>query len=271
MLDRNAGLKSRFTRYIDFEDWECSDCLEFTQKLAAKKGFAVDEAAWSALEAGFEELIRLPNFGNGRDVMTVWDALLETRAARVVAQPEIDKSIIAEDVKPTLSEVLKSKRPPERDISQPRATSSVDLLALIGSLPSFEMQRAERQEETPRTSRRQEAEELRQEEAVSKGGTTEEREKMAEDEGRDPGVSEAVWQELQKAKREHEEKLRRIKDEEERRTELARLEWMKERLGKIMKCPAGYKWYQCGGGWRCGGGSHYVSNAQLESQFTTTD
>ena len=50
------------------------------------------------------------------------------------------------------------------------------------------------------------------------------------------------------------EELRR-KQEEHRRVQQA--------LQRCGACPMGYSWYQCGGGWRCTGGSHYRSNASL--------
>ncbi|KAG2789625.1 hypothetical protein PC129_g18405 [Phytophthora cactorum] len=34
MLDRNAGLKSRFTRFIDFPDWEAQDAVVFLSEQA---------------------------------------------------------------------------------------------------------------------------------------------------------------------------------------------------------------------------------------------
>ena len=35
------------------------------------------------------------------------------------------------------------------------------------------------------------------------------------------------------------------------------------RLATMGLCPAGFSWYRTGGGWRCGGGTHYASDAQL--------
>ena len=35
MLDTNPGLKSRFTHFIDFEDWSPEDCLHLFRKRAA--------------------------------------------------------------------------------------------------------------------------------------------------------------------------------------------------------------------------------------------
>ena len=52
------------------------------------------------------------------------------------------------------------------------------------------------------------------------------------------------------------EELRR-KQEEHRRVQ--------EALQRCRACPMGFSWYQCGGGWRCTGGSHFMSDDQLRS------
>jgi len=66
-----------------------------------------------------------------------------------------------------------------------------------------------------------------------------------------------------------------VRQEEERREELRRLEAeaahakeeehrrLQERLRRCRACPMGYSWYRCGGGWRCTGGSHYKSDLEL--------
>jgi hypothetical protein len=51
----------------------------------------------------------------------------------------------------------------------------------------------------------------------------------------------------------------RIEKERQRLLEKQRqYEAMQQRLRQIGQCPAGFNWYKCGNGWRCGGGSHYV-------------
>jgi len=41
-------------------------------------------------------------------------------------------------------------------------------------------------------------------------------------------------------------------------------EGMQRRLQTMGVCPAGFSWYCQGGGWRCHGGSHWVSDSQLQ-------
>lgn len=40
-----------------------------------------------------------------------------------------------------------------------------------------------------------------------------------------------------------------------------------ERIRKMQRCPAGYKWDREGVGWRCQGGSHYESDAEFQRKY----
>ena len=89
---------------------------------------------------------------------------------------------------------------------------------------------------------------------------------------RDEGVSDQIWEELEKAKIAHAEKMERMKrefSEEQRREEERKAKEIQERICKIIPCPMGYAWLQVSGGWRCAGGSHFVSDEQLNKHFTT--
>jgi hypothetical protein len=59
------------------------------------------------------------------------------------------------------------------------------------------------------------------------------------------------------------ERRKREQEEEKRRKALA----IQQRLQQLSPCPAGFTWHQVGGGWRCSAGGHFVSDAQLRSQF----
>ena len=73
---------------------------------------------------------------------------------------------------------------------------------------------------------------------------------------------------LRLAQEAYEAKLReqqraRQQAEEKHRQELREKQAIQEKLRRISPCPMGFQWSKVGGGWRCGGGSHFVSNAQL--------
>jgi hypothetical protein len=101
---------------------------------------------------------------------------------------------------------------------------------------------------------------------------------------RDAGVSDEVWEQLQKDKEQEvkdEEEFRRLKKaqqnakdadrenlvrrilaEEEKRK---KIEARKAKLMKMGVCPVGFQWIrQSGGGFRCAGGSHWMSDEAVD-------
>jgi AAA+ superfamily predicted ATPase len=65
MLDRNPGLKSRFTEYLEFKDWLPANCVSLFVSYANKDGFTVVHDAEHRLLAGFEVLQKLQGWANG--------------------------------------------------------------------------------------------------------------------------------------------------------------------------------------------------------------
>lgn len=100
---------------------------------------------------------------------------------------------------------------------------------------------------------------------------------------RDAGVSEEVWDQLQRdreaeeqreqeyqdqlkaqrtAREEDREKIvKRLLEEEERRR---KEEEARKKLEMYGMCPMGYHWVKQSGGYRCAGGSHYMADAALQ-------
>jgi len=75
----------------------------------------------------------------------------------------------------------------------------------------------------------------------------------AEDEERDRREKERLEREAKEAA--DEEKRQKVQLEARRRAALRRL----------TICPAGFSWYKCPGGYRCGGGTHFVSDATVDA------
>ena len=83
MLNKNAGLKSRFTEFFEFPDWESSDCVKFFQMLASVEKFALGDGVLEKIESACSVLRALDGWGNGRDVTKLWEEAKSQRAERV--------------------------------------------------------------------------------------------------------------------------------------------------------------------------------------------
>eukprot|EP01040_Poterioochromonas_malhamensis_P003223 gene3223-3435_t len=70
-----------------------------------------------------------------------------------------------------------------------------------------------------------------------------------------------------RAEEELREELKRL-EEEARKAKERELQQQREKLRRIGVCPMGYTWHRCGEGWRCAGGSHYVTDSQLMNMCT---
>ncbi|KAI9096945.1 hypothetical protein DFS34DRAFT_128949 [Phlyctochytrium arcticum] len=263
MLDRNAGLKSRFTRFFDFQDWQTDDGLQFLVSHAERQGFEVDRDALDTIREGIEQLIPLPGWGNGRDVNKLWAEIVQARSNRVIANRELVKRVVSSDVAHAFQIMISGRKPPAVE----RLTPLNNFASQMQSLDQ-QQQRESRQFQTLQMDEMKQREERQAEEREA------EREEPAVQSARsqrDAGVSDEIWAELEKAKEEHEQKMQRLKEEKNQeaiRDELRRLEAIQEKIRQICPCPMGYSWFKQGAGWRCGGGSHFVSDAQLKAQFT---
>lgn len=385
MLARNVGLKSRFTRYMDFLDWASEDCVKFFIKKAENDNFAIDEQTKNIVGEGCEELRSYPGWGNARDLIAMWKVIIEQRASRVVNTPEDRKTITKEDCHKAVSKML-SERKPKVDSKELEQSRKKDEERMMHD--RMKQMTLDDAQKPVQTSVKQE---VKIEEIKEEGGEEEVEEKMEKitmkeekkEEERDPGVPDEVWEELQKvkmqeelarrkleeeiknakqlkdtnerlekklkaemeeerkqrhkldlhtkkakeeaelldrlqrelheereeekrlqlqreleARRRQEEELRkqleeererqrkeqerllriqrkleaehkRLEEEARKRAEAMRnKEAVQQKLRQIGNCPAGFQWRKIRGGWRCGGGSHFVSNKELEEQFT---
>lgn len=262
MLDRNSGLKSRFTRYVDFYDWETDDCVEFTLATSNREGYTLSQDALACVRRTFEALRALPMFGNGRDVMQLWHEMIDCRAQRVKGNPELVKTITLGDAEAAARTVLVGRKPASGAAMRQSSPSSGPPLALDSSFGNAPRQNVDT--------------------SVDEGNKENEQEDEAEEEvvdrwsriARDVGVADDTWAELERAKRDYDEMLRALQDDIDKKSQddaKAKLEKfiaVQEKLRRLAKCPMGFVWLQSGGGWRCAGGSHFVSDAELERNFT---
>jgi len=85
-LNSNPGLKSRFNKYIDFQDYEPGELAEIFVKLARDLEYVIDEDTTKHIEYICEELhaSKGQNFGNGRTIRNLFEKSLINQSNRLV-------------------------------------------------------------------------------------------------------------------------------------------------------------------------------------------
>ena len=84
-LESNPGLKSRFNRFFNFEDYKPEEMLAIFKIFCTKGGFSTDKEAEDSLLLHFQEMYRDRdrNFGNGRAVRNLFETVIRAQAIRI--------------------------------------------------------------------------------------------------------------------------------------------------------------------------------------------
>lgn len=113
-IDSNPGLKSRFNKYLYFEDYNGDQLYEIFEGRVKRNDYRLDEPAASAIREHLQELYedRDENFGNARDVRNLFEKIVANQADRVAGLPEPSDSdlttITTEDLKDLMDLPLES-------------------------------------------------------------------------------------------------------------------------------------------------------------------
>jgi len=106
-INTNPGLKSRFNKYIHFDDYTENELLMIIKKLTKKAGYKLSESAEACLIDLFEKLYnkRDDSFGNGRLARNIFEKTIENQANRIASIPNLTEDILtildAEDIPTT--------------------------------------------------------------------------------------------------------------------------------------------------------------------------
>lgn len=304
MLDVNPGLSSRFSESVDFQKLSAEACFQLLRSTLDKKKQLDMSSLQSPSDpfreqilARFDDLSALDNFANGRDVQTVCKGIVQT--IMKATKPANESLTVTEDI--VIGQI--DRMVAERTARARAAEDIITPQATAGALRT--RPRTQERSAPPMTrSRTKLASSLQtaSSTASKEGEETGERVNEPDDDNRpnaetairDTGVSDAVWNQLQKDAQTAEEEKRecqRLAEEEEelrqwlkkcadakRQRELEEIERKKReleeklrrqaeqqaKLAKMGKCPVGYHWIRQTGGYRCAGGSHWVSDGEMK-------
>ncbi|KAJ6531790.1 P-loop containing nucleoside triphosphate hydrolase protein [Mycena capillaripes] len=314
LLTVNTGLSSRFPEELIFPHIRPEQCLQVLRRELEKKDVLLDDTGDKNMLHLVEEMSRLRSWGNARDIKEISKRMIGI-ALRSAAAGDTKLKLRKNDAIDCMKMYLAGLE--NRSVAVPGPFSTPGLAQQLFNVPSAPMTSFSTTSATKSASPVRDAEEGP--DTIS---------------GRDAGVSDVVWAQLQadiKAaeveKRLREEAIQRAednlreaeameqariaeaerleaeqlarahdqrqRDEMKRKLEEIRLQEVKakeerERLAreldaqrkaaalerqkeakaqaalqKMGVCVAGFRWHRQGDGYRCAGGSHFISHAQL--------
>lgn len=96
-IESNPGLRSRFNRYIHFEDYTADELLQIYKGFLAKYDYRMEPEAEQALLRHLETCAsgRKKDFGNARYVRNMFEKTIEAQAVRLSSLPFTDKECLA--------------------------------------------------------------------------------------------------------------------------------------------------------------------------------
>lgn len=96
-LSSNPGLRSRFNKFIHFEDYTAEQLKQIFQSFCQKADYKLTPAAEERLKSVFDQLTtcRDETFGNARAARNLFEAAISKQANRIVSLPEINEEVLS--------------------------------------------------------------------------------------------------------------------------------------------------------------------------------
>ena len=95
-LESNPGLRSRFNRYIHFEDYKPEELLEILSGICLSKQYRLSESARTWALAYFETACREEHFANARAVRNLFEKVVMSQANRLAAAHLTEETLTVE-------------------------------------------------------------------------------------------------------------------------------------------------------------------------------
>ncbi len=84
-IESNPGFKSRFNKYISFEDYKPEELIEIFNSIVKKNNYSASEGLLDKLKIEFTKMFdsRTKSFGNGRVVRNIFEKIIENQSNRL--------------------------------------------------------------------------------------------------------------------------------------------------------------------------------------------
>ncbi|MFG2914366.1 right-handed parallel beta-helix repeat-containing protein [Kitasatospora sp. NPDC048298] len=100
-LASNPGLASRFSRTVEFANYEVDELVTIVERAAVGHGYELADGTREALTELFDRMPKGADFGNGRAARKVFEEMVDRQATRLARLPEITDAdlavLVAED------------------------------------------------------------------------------------------------------------------------------------------------------------------------------
>lgn len=95
-LSSNPGLRSRFNKYINFDDYSADELLEILLSTCKRQDYVMSEAAIEKAKEYFSKRCenKPDNFANARDARNYLEKAIGNQAGRIVGAAEITKELL---------------------------------------------------------------------------------------------------------------------------------------------------------------------------------
>lgn len=86
-IQANPGLRSRFTRFVDFPDYSADELTRIFRQFAEKESYSLSLSCQQSLQPLMEQCLRhrRKGFGNGREVRNLFEQTLARQASRLAS------------------------------------------------------------------------------------------------------------------------------------------------------------------------------------------
>jgi AAA+ superfamily predicted ATPase len=288
LLAVNPGMTSRFPETIDFEPLAAQDCLELLTSSLAKrkaeienKGKLMDISCLQYPAEPFKEeildlfrsLAEVEGWASARDVKQ-----LAKNVFRMVDLTSdslrVEQDQVSEELRKMLQERLRREQDSIKtcfELPKEMLKQQYDSRSRPSTRPSISVNVSQDQANTSTPEDQPVLESESDTLAVASLGI------------RDAGVSDEVWEQLERDRAEEqrrEEAYKKLKEAQKSASDSARKRIIQQlveaegrrkmeaaRKAKLMamgSCPVGYQWIKQNGGYTCAGGSHYMSDKQVD-------